>query len=96
MLAPLPLPLKTSLKYARARRTHTDASVALDRADFQCWRYDGKFDGERTDAEHVMVWGDKASMPGVGDPGDDKEPTRFGAIAMRVWGPLLVSEVGSW
>jgi len=96
LLAPLPLGLKTSLKYARARRTNTDASVALDRADFQCWRYDGQFDGERTEAEHILAWGDKAPMPGVSEPGDDTEPTRFGALAMRVWGPLLESEVGSW
>jgi exodeoxyribonuclease V gamma subunit len=96
LLAPLPLGLKTSLKYARARRTNTDASVALDRSDFQSWRYDGQFAGERAEAEHVLVWGDKATMPGVSEPGDDTEPTRFGMLAMRVWGPLLESEVGSW
>ncbi len=96
LLAPLPLPLKTSLKYARSRRTRTDASVAIDRVDFQSWRYDGKFDGERTDAEHVLVWGDKAPLPGTGEPGEGSEPTRFGALAMRVWSPLLESEVGSW
>ena len=64
LLAPLPLPLKTSLKYARARRTHTDASVAVDRADFQCWRYDGRFDGERTDAEHVAGVGRQSADAG--------------------------------
>ncbi|MEZ0577249.1 exodeoxyribonuclease V subunit gamma [Nocardioides sp. MH1] len=96
LVEPLPLPLKTSLKYARARRTHTDASAALDRADFQSWRYDGRFDGERLEPEHVLVWGDKAALPGVGEPGEGEEPHRFGALAMRVWSPLLESEVGSW
>jgi exodeoxyribonuclease V gamma subunit len=93
---PVPLPLKSSLKYARARRTRTDASVALNRADFQSWRYDGNFEGERTDAEHVLVWGDRAPLPGAGPPGEGDEPTRFGALAMRVWSPLLDCEVGSW
>ncbi|KAA1421772.1 exodeoxyribonuclease V subunit gamma [Nocardioides humilatus] len=96
LVAPLPLPLKSSIKYARARRTNTDASVALDRVDYQAWRYDGRYEGERLDAEYVLVWGDKAPLPGTNEPGEADEPHRFGAVAMRVWSPLLESEVGSW
>ncbi|GAB4010866.1 exodeoxyribonuclease V subunit gamma [Nocardioides ultimimeridianus] len=94
MAAPLPLPLKTSLQYARARRTRTDADAALDRAGF-LWRRDGKFAGEVADVENVLVWGERAPLPGR-EPADGTETSRFGALAMRVWGPLLESEVGSW
>ncbi|HJQ06516.1 MAG TPA: exodeoxyribonuclease V subunit gamma [Nocardioides sp.] len=94
LVEPLPLPLKTSLQYARARRTRTDADAALDRAGF-LWRRDGKFEGEVGDVEHVLVWGARSPLPGR-EPVDGPETSRFGDLAMRVWGPLLESEVGSW
>ena len=47
------------------------------------------------------MWGPKASLPGLAEPpgpGEeyDGETSRFGALAMRVWSPLLIAEQGSW
>jgi exodeoxyribonuclease V gamma subunit len=95
LLAPLPLPLKTSLQYARHRRTQMEPGAALVKAGF-LWRRDGKFDGEIADAEHVLVWGERSPLPGEREPGAGAETSRFGELAMRVWSPLLESEVGSW
>ncbi|WP_183095081.1 exodeoxyribonuclease V subunit gamma, partial [Nocardioides stalactiti] len=95
LAAPLPLPLKTSLQYARNRRTHMEPDVAFGKARF-LWRKDGRYDGEVADAEHVVVWGDRAPLPGEDRRTEGPETTRFGSLAMRVWAPLLESEVGSW
>jgi len=96
---PLPFPLKASLTYARHRRTHASSDEALDKAGWD-WQ-DGRFPGECSDAEQVRAWGAKASIPGTGaapldDEAYDGETHRFGALAMRVWSPLLVAEQGSW
>jgi len=95
LLAPLPLPLKSSLQYARNRRTQMEPGAALVKAGF-LWRRDGKFEGEVADVEHVLVWGERAPLPGEREPGAGAETSRFGDLAMRVWSPLLESEVGSW
>lgn len=96
---PLPLPLKASLSYARARRTNASQDEALVKAGWD-WD-DGRFPGECSDPAHVRVWGRGASLPGLGEaPRDGEEfegeTTRFGALALRVWSPLLVAEQGSW
>ena len=96
---PLPLPLKASLTYARQRRTRATADEALVKAGWD-WN-DGRFEGEQSNAAHRQVWGPKAPLPGLGvPPGDgesfDGETTRFGALAMRLWSPLLAAEQGSW
>jgi exodeoxyribonuclease V gamma subunit len=96
---PLPLPLKASLSYARVRRTMATQDEALRKAGWD-WD-DGRFPGEQSLAAHVRVWGPGAPLPGLGEPprpGEevDGETTRFGALAMRLWGPLLVAEQGSW
>ncbi|UDY23308.1 exodeoxyribonuclease V subunit gamma [Nocardioides sp. Kera G14] len=82
---PLPLPLKTSLTYARHRRTGMDHDGALEKAGWD-WR-DGKFPGEQSAAEHARAWGARAPLP---------EPDRFADLALRLWSPLLVAEQGSW
>ncbi|WP_028660174.1 exodeoxyribonuclease V subunit gamma [Nocardioides insulae] len=87
---PVPLPLKSSLQYARQRRTRADAEAALDKAMWE-WRRSG---GEREDAEHVRVWGERAPLPGRDRPGTH-ETSWFGEVAMQVWSPLLRAEVGS-
>lgn len=92
---PLPLPLKTALAYTRNRRTMMAADEALHRAR-RLWTKDGRYDGEQAAPGHVLVWGPRAPLPGVDRDGDEHEPTRFGAVAVRVFGPLLASEVGSW
>jgi exodeoxyribonuclease V gamma subunit len=96
---PLPLPLKASLGYARQRRTHATIDEALVKAGYD-WN-DGRFPGECSDPEQLRVWGPKASLPGLAEPpgpGEeyDGETSRFGALAMRVWSPLLIAEQGSW
>jgi exodeoxyribonuclease V gamma subunit len=96
---PLPLPLKASLTYARQRRTRATQDEALLKAGYD-WQ-DGRFDGEQSNAAHRTVWGPKAPLPGVGSrPEDgeecDGETTRFGALSMRLWSPLLAAEQGSW
>ncbi len=96
---PLPLPLKASLGYARARRTHADAAEALRKAGYD-WR-DGRFPGEQSDPAALRAWGHVDLVPGSADvpgPGEELagETTRFGALALRVWSPLLTAEQGSW
>jgi exodeoxyribonuclease V gamma subunit len=96
---PLPLPLKASLAYARQRRTHATSDEALVKAGYD-WN-DGRFPGECSDPEQLRVWGPKATLPGLAEPphpGEeyDGETSRFGALAMRVWSPLLIAEQGSW
>lgn len=96
---PLPLPLKASLSYARQRRTNATQDEALVKAGWD-W-LDGRFEGEQSLPAHRQVWGPKAPLPGLDVPpgegeGFDGETTRFGALAMRLWSPLLVAEQGSW
>lgn len=96
---PLPFPLKSSLTYARHRRTQASSDEAVDKAAWD-WR-DGRFPGECSDAEQVRAWGAKAPIPGLDtaplpDEAYDGETHRFGALAMRVWSPLLIAEQGSW
>ncbi len=99
---PLPLPLKTAEAYASQRARGRRAASARQAAS-RMWD-DGMFDGECSDAEHVLLLG-----PGVGLdrlmqeralPGDlfngwpgDEDGDRFGVLARRVWEPLLAHEV---
>jgi len=97
--APLPLPLKASLGYARARRTRADVADALVKAGFD-WR-DSKFPGEQSEPSVLKIWGRLEEPPEVGgapSSGEEfpGETGRFGALAMRVWSPLLEAEQGSW
>jgi exodeoxyribonuclease V gamma subunit len=97
--APLPLPLKASLGYARARRTRADVSDALVKAGYD-WR-DSKFPGEQSDAAVLKIWGRLEEPPEVGEPppaGEEfpGETGRFMSLAMRVWSPLIEAEQGSW
>ncbi|WP_408897138.1 exodeoxyribonuclease V subunit gamma [Nocardioides sp. R1-1] len=99
LCAPLPLPLKSSLAYARMRRTRASEEEALKKAGWD-WQ-DGRFPGECSDVEQVRAWGPGAPLPGLEEPpgpGEEHpdEPTRFGALALRVWTPLILAEQGSW
>jgi len=96
---PVPLPLKTSCRYATMRRTNANVDHALERAGWE-WR-SGKYPGEDADPAQVLVHGAGASIPGrLEVPHDDEEiageNTRFGALALKVWSPLLDAEQGSW
>jgi len=96
---PLPLPLKASLAYARTRRTRATHDEAVLKAGWD-WR-DAKFPGEQSLPAHRTVWGPRAPLPGLDvaprdGEGFEGETTRFGALALRLWSPLLVAEQGSW
>lgn len=96
---PLPLPVKASFAYARFRRTDATVTEARRKAGFD-WD-DGRFPGECSDAGHLRVYGPRAPLPGTDQPPHDGEEhpgetDRFGALAMRLWSPVLQSEQGSW
>ena len=86
---PLPLPLKTSLEWARARQF--DDPVPERGAESE-WRF------EKDGAEHVEVWGPGAPLHVLLDPPRPDEvairgeTTRLGAYASRLWQPLLDAE----
>ena len=88
---PLPLPLKTGHAWAARRRPGNDFAVRKD-AEFK-W-LSNRFPGENDDAAHVAVWGADAPLEvllGEPRPGEeyDGENTRLGALAMRLWQPML-------
>jgi exodeoxyribonuclease V gamma subunit len=97
--APLPLPLKASLSYARARRAHADVPDALVKSGYD-WR-DSMFPGEQSEPAVLKIWGRLEEPPEVREapaPVEEfaGETGRFGALAMHVWSPLIEAEQGSW
>ena len=94
LTCPLPLPVKTSFEYAKMR--HRGRSVELARTQAaQKWD-DGRFPGESSDAEHVLLHGEEAPLRVLTDQapltGATDEPDRFGQLARRLWQPLLDHE----
>lgn len=93
MREPLPLFAHASSVYASERRAGADETAALRSASVQ-WTA-GQFpEGERE--EHVAVWGEQSAWsaivgdrPRADEPWSADETTRFGALARRVWDPLL-------
>ncbi|MGJ7440032.1 exodeoxyribonuclease V subunit gamma [Aquipuribacter sp. MA13-6] len=102
LASPLPLPCRTAEAYAaqraRGRRPHSARQAAA-----QTWT-DGRFPGEQSDAEHVLLHGgtpptlqdllrERATAADlVGGRGGDEEGDRFGVLARRLWAPLLEHE----
>lgn len=90
---PLPLPLKTSCAWAEARRDDEDPyGAAQDR-----WRSNNYRPGDDAEPAHVRVWGDKPAFDvllGAPRPGEEMpgESTRLGALAARLWRPVLAGE----
>ena len=90
---PLPLPLKTS--YAWAERRHRGRDPVKYASGK--WESNNFHDGEDSEPAHVRVWGFKAPFdvllgppePDLHMPGED---TRLGALAARLWLPLLDAE----
>jgi exodeoxyribonuclease V gamma subunit len=93
---PLPLATKASAAYAAARRNQGDVDEAVRMAR-RPWA-SGDFPGEDADAANELVWGRRASLDvllaeeALLDPRAQPEPTRFGALAVRLWAPLLAAE----
>jgi exodeoxyribonuclease V gamma subunit len=99
LVEPLPLPIKASYSYARLRRTEATTAEAVRKAGYD-WD-DARFPGECSDAAQVRAWGQGAALPGLDTaprPGEEHpgEATRFGALALALWSPLLSAEQGSW
>jgi exodeoxyribonuclease V gamma subunit len=98
--SPLPLPIKTAAAYAD-RRNHSDTPTAREGASRE-WLTD-RFPGEQEDAEHVLLYGERAPLsvlttqrPAEGEGGAGwhaDETDRFGLLARRLWGRLLDAEV---
>jgi exodeoxyribonuclease V gamma subunit len=90
---PLPLPVRTSFAWAEARSSGRDpVKVAGYR-----WSSQNNFHGEDAEPAHVRVWGPRARLEVLLDPphpGEEVpgEGTRLGALAARLWGPLLQAE----
>jgi exodeoxyribonuclease V gamma subunit len=97
--SPLPMPIKTAAAYAD-RRNHSDAPTAREGAERE-WLTD-RFPGEQEDAEHVLLYGERAPLtvlttqrPADGEGGAGwhaDETDRFGLLARRLWGRLLDAE----
>ncbi|OBG45150.1 exodeoxyribonuclease V subunit gamma [Mycobacterium alsense] len=90
---PLPLPLKTSYAWAERRHRGRDP-VKYARGK---WESNNFHDGEDGERAHVRVWGPRAPFDvllGPPDPDLDMpgEATRLGALAARLWLPLLAAE----
>ncbi len=98
--SPLPLPVKTAAAYAD-RRNHSDTPTSREGAERE-WLTD-RFPGEQEDAEHVLLYGERAPLtvlttqrPADGEGGAGwhaDETDRFGLLARRLWGRLLDAEI---
>jgi exodeoxyribonuclease V gamma subunit len=90
---PLPLPLRTSYAWVEARDTGGDP---LREAGYR-WKSNDHYPGEDADLAHQHIWGPKALLEAIlGTPrpgeGVDGENTRLGALAARLWRPLIAAE----
>ncbi len=95
---PLPLPLGPAYAYADVRRTGDNEKAGLDAAE-RSWK--DSFEGDR-DRHHAYVWGPDLEFDRLLDQratADDQaigarenEKYRFGALACRLWWPMLEAE----
>jgi exodeoxyribonuclease V gamma subunit len=91
--APLESATKTSAAYAAARRADNDVPDSMRRARMR-WA-SGDFPGEDADAANERIWGRRATLDALTSTpatGTNGETSRFGELALRLWGPLLDSE----
>jgi exodeoxyribonuclease V gamma subunit len=90
---PLPLPLKTSFAWAERRYRGKDPTKYARSK----WDSNNFHDGENREKSHVRVWGPNPRFdllldpprPGEAMPGEE---TRLGALATRLWLPVLAAE----
>ena len=90
---PLPLPLKTSYAWAEKRYKGRDPVKFASSK----WTSNNFHVGDDAEHAHVRVWGPRAPFevllgppePGLEMPGED---TRLGALAARLWLPVLAAE----
>ena len=88
---PLPLATVAGFSYARARAGGADPADAAAEAT-RAWIAGAG--AERDDDAHQRVWGPAAGPEALlRSPGPaGGEPTRFGALALAIWAPLLHAE----
>ena len=95
--APLPMATRSTAAYAQARWNQDDADAAIVRAR-RWWITSGEIPGEDADAANEQVWGqrtDLATLLAIPPAADDEhapEGSAFGALALRLWFPLLAAE----
>ncbi len=88
--APLPLVTGASSEYAARRERGSSVEEALAAARAQ---WDSAFGGDGSDRHVVRANGPDPSFDRLlAEPGEGDEPTRFGALARRLWSPLLACE----
>jgi len=91
---PLPMAVAASEAYAE-RRQRGDSVEEATAAAHGKWEA-GRFANENAEPEHVLVFGAKAPLSELmsePDDGPSGEPSRFGALALRLWAPLLGAEI---
>lgn len=93
LCAPLPIGQLSSACYAERRHRGMGVEPAQLAAK-ELWNQ--RRGGDRTQAENRTVWGDVDFEVLLAEPDDGDEGTRFGALARRLWQPLLdVEGMGS-
>ena len=92
MRSPLPLPLRTSFAWAEGyRQGNASRADAWARGRWSS----GRYPGEDARAPHVVVWGSRipyerlVAIAPVGEEDPQGVGSRLGALALKVWGPLL-------
>lgn len=92
----LPLPMRTSYAWAEGRRQGVPRANAYAMREWES----GRFPGESARPAQVAVWGPDmswADLLGL-QPRDGEDPdgegTRLGALALRLWGPMLAQAHG--
>ena len=90
---PLPLPIRTSYAWAEARRDGKNPRTAAGHR----WHSQHTYHGENAEPAHIQAWDHHAELEvllGPPRPSEelDGEDTRLGALAARLWSPLLRAE----
>jgi exodeoxyribonuclease V gamma subunit len=94
---PLPMAMASSAVYAERRHLGHDAADARAAARDK-WEAD-RFAPENAESEHVLVFDGRislAELTAATPTGDERMPdetSRFGALARRLWTPLLAREI---
>ena len=89
MREPLPIVTGASAKYAERRRAGDGPEQALESATKE---WESMF-GDSKDRHVAYVLGSPPQLSRLTqEPADGEEPTRFGALAVRLWSPLLEHE----
>ncbi|MGN6723627.1 MAG: exodeoxyribonuclease V subunit gamma, partial [Marmoricola sp.] len=96
MSSALPLPLKTSYAWADGRRQGAPRANAYAMREWES----GRFPGESARPPQVAIWGpdmswaDLHDLPPLEGEDPDGEGTRLGALALKLWGPMLAQAHG--